>query len=876
MSTTSFYRHSWLRRCHFKLDADLVAAPAAAPSSPVAKPDVQRFIDAHRQQGYRCAALDPLGVTIPADASPLSPSRFGLAPADALTVDGSAVLGARDVHELDLRLKAVYCGPLALDCSAVRDEDRCAWLHGRMESTAMRWHRGGSDLLDRLIRVQAWEQHVVERFPDAKRFSLAGCETLIPLLDALIEEACAQGAAHVFMGMPHRGRVNVLVNVLGMPAEDVLDHFDPEAPHPERHRDLIYHLGGHCDVATRHGEISVTLAHNPSHLQSVYPVVTGMTRASQARRSGRPDVRKSIPVVLHGDAAFAGQGVVMETLMLTQAPGYAVGGVVHVIINNQMGFTQPNPMNAHAPRYCTDVTRMIDAPVLRANADAPDQVLRAAQIAVEYRMKFGTDVVIDLIGYRRLGHSEHDVPELTSPRLYAAVARHPSVVDLYATTLVRNGLASAADMASYVASGRSAALAAFARKTLRDRTSPRPAEAAPPSMAPMSATQMQAAVTAMTRLPQGFRAHSFIEALIGRWQVAANDREAKVDWCLAENLAYATTLAAGIDVRISGMDVCRGTFLHRHAVWHDQDAGAGPGAEFTPLQQLGADAGRFEVINSALSEEAVLGFEYGHSVQERRALTIWEAQFGDFVNGAQVFVDQYIAAGEEKWGYRSALALLLPHGHEGIGPEHSNAYLSRFLELCGGDNLRIACPSTAAQMFHLLRRQAFCDVRKPLVVMAPKTTLYKAAASHSPAWQLHEGEFQSVLEDVAAPVPSVVTRVVLCSGKLYYDLHQARLAGGKTDVALLRLEQFYPFPRATLATMLARYANLRTLVWAQEENKNQGAWAFLRDELAALCPPGAALEDVARPVTASGATSSLAVHQREQRELVARALGLEG
>ncbi len=882
MSSTSLHQRPGLDRRHFRLDADLVAAPL--PTATRAKPDVQRFIDAHREQGHRCASLDPLGAGSLPDAQRLSPQRFGLSPADALTVDGSAWLGARDVQELDRRPKAIYCGPLALDCSGMRDDARRAWLHARMESAAAASQGNACGLLERLVQVQAWEQHVVRRFPHAKRFSLEGCESLVPLLDALIEQAAAHGIGEVFMGMPHRGRVNVLVNVLGMPPADVLDYLDPQAAHPELHRDLVYHLGGQHAVATRHGEISVTLAHNPSHLQSVYPVVMGMTRASQARQTSRLGIRKALALVLHGDAAFAGQGVVMETLVLTQKPGYSVGGTVHVIINNQLGFTEPNRMDAQLPRYCTDVTRMVDVPVLRVNADAPGQLLRAAQIAVDYRMKFGADVVIDLIGYRRLGHSEHDDPSLTSPRVYPMAAHKASVVDVYGADLAAAGVATGAEMAAYITNARMAADEAFSRSAVHAAPASHAEQAAvlhTPSLASsrppsLSRAELQAAVAAMTRLPEGFEAHPFIQKLVQQWQGVAHDDSAPADWCFAENMAYASTLGAGIGVRVSGLDVRRGTFMHRHAVWHNQASTSGDGAEFIPLQQLGAGAAHFDVVNSVLSEEAVLGFEYGYSVQDQRSLTVWEAQFGDFVNGAQVYVDQYISAGEEKWGCRSALALLLPHGYEGVGPEHSNAFLSRFLQLCGGDNLRVACPSTSAQWFHLLRRQAFSEVRKPLVVMTPKVVLHKEAASHSPVGQLLEGEFQPVLDDAEVLAPADVTRVVVCSGKLYYDLQRARVASACTGVALLRLEQLYPFPQAALARALERYPRLRTLVWAQEETRNQGAWAFVRDELAALCPPGAALQEVARPATASGATSSHAVHLRQQRELAARAIGLSG
>jgi len=870
MSTSSFQRQAWRQRCRFSPNAELVAPPA--PPAAAVRPAVQRFIDAHRQQGHRCAALDPLGLADRMDPARLAPQRFGLQPGDALTEDGSPLLGLRQVQALDQRLKAIYCGPLALDSSGVRDEARLAWLQARMESPGPAAPAGGTDLLDRLIQAQAWEQHVARRFPHAKRFSLEGCEALLPLLDALIEQAAAQGIGAVFMGMPHRGRVNLLVNLLGMAPAEVLDYFDPAAAQPERHRDLVYHLGAQRRLATRHGELALTLAHNPSHLQSVYPVVTGMAHACQAG-AGAP---RALALVLHGDAAFAGQGVVMETLMLTQKDGYSVGGTVHVIINNQLGFTEPNPMSARSQRYCTDVARAVDAPVLRVNADAPEQLQRAAEIALGYRQAFGADVVIDLIGYRRLGHSEHDLPAVTSPQTYAGIKHQPSVVERYGQALVDAGLAAPQDMARYIACGRSAALEAFAAGAPRP---PEPAPPAAPALPPLTAltrAELRARVAAMTRLPAGFRPHPLVGELIEQWQRLADDDAGSgvADWCFAESMAYATALGAGIDVRVSGLDVGRGTFLHRHAVWHDQ-ASAGSRA-FVPLQALGTRA-RFEIANSVLSEEAVLGFEYGGSVQAPQRLSVWEAQFGDFVNGAQVYIDQYISSGEEKWGCRSALALLLPHGYEGVGPEHSNAYLSRFLQLCGADNMRVACPSTSAQWFHLLRQQAFAPQRKPLVVMTPKAQLYGEAASHAPLAQLLSAQgFAPVLDDPAPAAPAEVRRAILCSGKLFYELERARAAAGRRDLALLRLEQLYPFPQQALAALLQRYTGLRELVWAQEESRNQGAWAFVRDDLAALCPPGVTLREVARPVTAAGACSSLAVHRREQAELLVRALGPAG
>jgi len=812
-------------------------------------PAVQRWIEAHRAEGHRCANLDPLGVADSADADELlAPARFGLSATDEL--------GA-----LDRQLKRIYCGTLALDTSGVRDPARRAWLHQRLEALPVA--EGSSALLDRLIQAEAWEHHVARRFPAAKRFSLEGCEALLPLLDALVEQAALQGVGELFMGMPHRGRVNVLVNLLGLPPGEALDYFDVASPHPERHRDLVYHLGAERSIATAHGPVKLTLAPNPSHLQSIHPVVLGMTYAAQQR--GR-----AAALVVHGDAAFAGQGVVMEALMLSQRPGYAVGGSIHVITNNQLGFTAPNPMDAAAARYCTDIARCIDAPMLRVNADAPEQLAHAAALAMAWRERFGADVVIDLIGYRRLGHSEHDEPTLTSPHLYPMAAQRASVVESLGAALVAAGHCGAQDMARHIERQRAAAERAFALAgPVPEPMAAAAAQAAPPSPLPAQ-ERLQAWVEAMTRLPRGFVPHPLIAQLAARWQRVAGDDAARADWCFAENMAYASLLESGVGVRVSGMDVERGTFLHRHAVWHNQ-ALAGPD-EFMPLRQLGTVA-RFEVVNSPLSEEGVLGFEYGHSVQRPSGLTVWEAQYGDFVNGAQVFVDQYIASGEEKWGQRSALAVLLPHGYEGVGPEHSNAGLSRFLQLCGAGNMRVAYPSTAAQWFHLLRRQALDAERKPLIAMTPKAALHQDLDSHSPLDALLNGAFEPVLDDAQAR-PGEVRHIVLCSGKLHHELARARAAlpDAAGRVALVRLEQLYPFPRSELSAVLARYPGLTSLVWAQEETLNQGAWHFVRDELAELAPAGPAWRPVARAVTAAGATSSAQVHRREQAELIARAL----
>ncbi len=862
-----------------------------APSQPRLRPEVHAFIAAHRRDGHRCARVDPLGLCAPADLGLLDPQRFGLSPSEWLTPAGTPLWNARSVADLDRSLKATYCGGLALDASAIRNEMRRDWLFHRMEAAppAPVGARERLALLERLIRAQAWEQHVAQQFPHAKRFSLEGCETLIPLLESLCSEAAAHGVQRAFLGMPHRGRVNVLVNLMGVAPAQVLDFFDPKSPHPERHTDLVYHFGGERAFPTAHGPVRLILAHNPSHLQSVYPVLVGMTRACQDAL-GEDGPAQVLPVMLHGDAAFAGQGVVMESLMLGTKPGYSVGGTVHVIINNQIGFTEPNLMSTWPPQSCTDVTRMVDAPVLRVNADDPEQALRAAAIAMDWRARFHSDVVIDLIGYRRLGHSESDVPALTRPRVHAITQRHTTVPDLYAAALQAEGVAAPEAMTDHVTRSRVRAHQDFSNPEM-----PAPRRAAVPQTAEspattardraVTATELRDLVMAMTTLPSGFQPHVVVQTLIDHWrrmvapalagEGAPSPSEAPampINWCLAENLAYATLLRRGVDIRISGMDVRRGTFLHRQAVWTSQTDSRQPD-EVVPLRQLGQGAARFDIVNSPLSEEAVLGFEYGYSVQTATGLTIWEAQFGDFVNGAQVFVDQYISSGEEKWGLPSALTLLLPHGHEGIGPDHSSGYLGRFLQLCGGGNWRVACPSTAAQWFHLLRHQGLSPQRKPLVVMTPKGTLYHEAASHAPLQALTDGHFQPVLDDERVERRAQVERALLCSGKVFYDLDRGRQAVTRSDLAIWRLEQFYPEPAEALTALLARYPGLIELTWVQEEHRNQGAWSFVRELLEPLLPARVRLRCVARPTSGSGATSSQAIHHQEQKALVAEALG---
>ncbi|WP_244851640.1 2-oxoglutarate dehydrogenase E1 component [Caballeronia sp. SL2Y3] len=842
-------------------EPDAALSKAASPTA--------ALIDAYRKHGHLIATLDPLGLSAPGYAPDLSPRYHGLDASEAIAAGNAPApfASAATVGQLEDQLKRAYCGALTLDCSGVRNELRRAWLFERMErdlTLPKPTQQQRKALLARLLDAEMWERFVAARHDDAKRFSLEGCESFIPLLDTLIESAASDGTRQLFLGMPHRGRLNTLVNVMEFPAERMMDRLDPGSDLGAIQTDLPYHLGGEVTKRTSWGDVAVLLAHNPSHLQSVYPVISGMARAWLDDHPGQD----CVPVVVHGDAAFAGQGVVMETLNMTRQDGYGLGGTIHVILNNQIGFTTPNRMNLRDHAYCTDVARMIDAPVLRVNADHPEDVLRAARFAYDYRKQHRADIVIDLIGYRRLGHSEHDVPSVTQPLWQTAIDMHPTVTELY-----------------YIATGGGTALRGLRDEALRRLASNETVEQAivqnrrdmgttEPNLttAQLSLGQLRELTAALTRVPEDVSVHPLVASMLAKWQDTVADEERAADWRFAENMAYASLLAAGHDIRLSGLDVGRGTFMHRHAVWHAQDAHDVPGHSHVPLNAIAANQGRFDIVNSPLTEEAVLGFEYGYSVQTRATMTVWEAQYGDFVNGAQVFVDQYIAAGEFKWGYESALAVLLPHGHEGVGPEHSSGYLGRFLQLCADENMRIVVPSTSAQWFHLLRQQATAQHRTPLIVMSPKSKLYANVASHAPLREMAEGSFQSVLDDERIADATAVKRVVLCSGKFFYEMRDARDESRDDSTAIIRVEQLYPFPHDELRRALARFTNLRSIVWAQEEDRNQGAWRFVREELEKVLPAGCALRNACRKETPAGAHSTVAAHRREQLRIVAAAL----
>jgi 2-oxoglutarate dehydrogenase E1 component len=823
----------------------------------------QALLDAYRLNGHLIARVDPLErreIQVPPQ---LDPSHYGFASdSGTCATDYAGGTEHSSIAQLMCFLRHTYCRSVGLDCAHVRDETRRKWLFRQMESDrAWRIDAAARErIFAALVAAESVELEWGRLYPDSKRFSLEGCESLIPLLHALFASAAELGAGDIVMGMPHRGRLNVLANVFGMPLDEVRSLFEG-APHPGLNAwDLKYHLGHTANLALTQGSLRVFLAHNPSHLESVSPIVCGIARAMQDK-VGEGAARRICPVILHGDAAFSGQGVVMETFSLSQTAGYTTGGSVHVLINNQIGFTA-EARATRSSRYCSDVARMIDAPVWHCNADDPEAAIAAVRMAAAFRYKYQADAVVDLTGYRRRGHNEQDDPRLTQPLIQMRIDAHPSVTELYVRklryTYRRPGGNPRSLVDPHPADATEASLGT-------DPITSRRAQGA----AGLSATRCAALIGRLVAVPEDFVLHP---ALVGKhavWRQIAAGSSTSTDWCLAENLAYASLVEEGHPVRISGMDVGRGTFWHRLAVWHNQASGARPRRIHVPLAHMAPDQAPFSVHDSPLSEEAVLGFEYGYSLQAP-GLVVWEAQFGDFVNNAQTIIDAYIASGEQKWGYRSRLVVLLPHGYEGVGPEHSSAFLGRFLALCAADNQSVIVPSTSAQLFHALREQALRTEPRPLIVFTPKTWLYEHPASHSPLQEILAGHFRAL---IAEPVSdgAAISRVVLVAGKLFYELRE-QAAAVSAQSLVIRVEQLYPFPARLLGEQLASLPKLREVVWAQEEAKNHGAWHHVRDAIASVLPSGVTLRYAGREAAAAAAACRIDVHRSEQQAVIAKAL----
>ncbi|MBX3702800.1 MAG: 2-oxoglutarate dehydrogenase E1 component [Steroidobacteraceae bacterium] len=863
--------------------AALATAPAAGDTEKQAA--VSRLIQFYANRGHLIADIDPLALMSRPVPKVLDPANVGLTDADLDTEFYTGIRSGGVDQQMKLRdilrqLRQVYGGRIGAEFAHVTTSEERLWLQdrfrqGRLQQAFSREER--LNLLWQLSVAEGLERYLHTRYVGQKRFSLEGADALIPLLDDVIQRAGGQGVEEIVIGMAHRGRLNVLVNVLGKPPAMLFSEFEGQVDLDELRGsgDVKYHKGFSADLRTPGGNVHVVLAFNPSHLEVVNAVVEGSVRARQDRR-GEAARDRVLPLLVHGDAAFAGQGVVMETLQLSQARGFTTGGTLHVIVNNQVGFTTSEPADARSTPYCSDVAKMVEAPIFHVNADDPEAVVSATRLALDYRMTFHKDVVIDLVCYRRHGHNEADEPAATQPLMYQAIRKHPTARQIYGRQLEQDGIldeGQAAQMAEEYRRGldegrpqaRAFAGTSGNRFTV-DWTRHLTADWSEAPATGVAAQRLQALAAALTAVPAGFTLHPRVARIVeDRRRMYAD--EAPLDWGAAETLAYATLLADGFHVRLCGQDTARGTFFHRHAVWHDQASGR----THLPLAQTAAAGARLDVIDSVLSEEAVLGFEYGYSTTDPEALVIWEGQFGDFANGAQVIIDQFIASGEAKWGRLSGITLFLPHGYEGQGPEHSSARLERFLQLSAELNIQVCAPSTPAQMFHLLRRQMLRALRKPLVVMTPKSLLRHKHSSSTMA-DLAAGHFHAVIDELDAIDPAGVRRLVLCSGKVYYDLLDRRRADQATDVALVRVEQLYPFPADEFHAVVARYAAARQVVWCQEEPQNQGAWYQIRHRLQAGLLPGQELLYAGREGAAAPATGLHALHLREQENLVAAAL----
>jgi 2-oxoglutarate dehydrogenase E1 component len=844
------------------------------------------LVTAYRIAGARWATVDPLK-RVPRPGIPeLEPAYYDLKEADLdQVVNSGSFVGLERVslRTLVQALRDTYCRNIGFEYMFISDRAQRQWIQERIESV-----RGAPKvspaeqkrLLQKLTEAEQLERYLHTRYVGQKRFSLEGGESLIPSIDELIQRAGGAGVQEIVIGMAHRGRLNVLVNVLGKMPKDLFLEFEGKQASELPSGDVKYHNGYSSDVSTAGGPVHLSLAFNPSHLEIVNPVVEGSVRARQRRRDDKTG-DQVLPILVHGDAAFAGQGVVMETLNLSGTRGYDTGGTVHLIVNNQIGFTTSDPRDTRSTIYCTDVAKMVEAPIFHVNGDDPEAVLFVTRLALEFRQSFHKDVVIDIVCFRKLGHNEQDEPAVTQPLMYKKIAQHPGTRKLYADRLVTQGVIGESEPEQIIKAYRdtldagqqtvSPVLSNFKSKFAVDWAPFVGAKWTDAADTHVPLDELKRLSERVTSVPGDFRLHPSVARVIeARRQMAAG--KLPVDWGMAETLAYASLLSNGYDVRLSGQDSARGTFAHRHAVLHDQDRERWDQGSYVPLQNIGKDQGNFVVIDSVLSEEAVLGFEYGFATAEPNALVIWEAQFGDFANGAQVVIDQFISSGETKWGRVCGLTMFLPHGYEGQGPEHSSARLERFLQLCAEHNMQICVPTTAAQIFHLLRRQMLRPFRKPLVVFTPKSLLRKKEAS-SPIAELANGSFQTVVPEPEPLEAKEVKRIIACSGKVYYDLISKRSELRRADAAVIRIEQLYPFPHKQFEAEMKRYPNATEVVWCQEEPQNQGAWYQSGHYLRQNMREDQKLYYAGRPASASPAGGYMARHNERQRTLVEQAFG---
>ncbi len=849
---------------------------------------VQSIIAAYRFLGNRWANLDPLQRRERPTIPELEPAFYDLTEADMDTVFSASntYFGPEQMtlREIVQALRETYCGSIGAEYMFVSDPAQKRWVQQKLESiraTPAFSAEHKKEILGRLTAAEGLERYLHTKYVGQKRFSLEGSESFIASMDELVQRAGSSGVQEIVIGMAHRGRLNVLVNILGKMPQDLFAEFEGKVASDLPGGDVKYHNGFSSDISTPGGPVHLSLAFNPSHLEIVNPVVEGSVRARQERRGDR-EGDTVLPVLVHGDAAFAGQGVVMETLNLAQTRGYGTGGTVHVVINNQIGFTTSDPRDTRSTLYCTDVVKMIEAPVFHVNGDDPEAVVLVTQLAMDFRQEFNSDVVIDIVCFRRLGHNEQDTPAVTQPLMYTKISQHPGVRKVYADKLITQGTLNADQPDEMLKEFRAAmdegrgtsdpVLTNYKSKfavdwsTFLNRKWTDNADTAVPL------AELKRLADRITTIPSNFKLHPLVEKVVADRRMMGEGK-VPLDWGMAEHLAYATLLSSGYAVRITGQDTARGTFSHRHAVLHDQNREKFDEGSYTPLENVSEGQAPFTVIDSVLSEEACLAFEYGYSSAEPNALVIWEAQFGDFVNGAQVVVDQFISSGEVKWGRQSGLTLMLPHGYEGQGPEHSSARLERFLQLAADNNMQVVQPTSAAQIFHLLRRQMIRLFRKPLVIMTPKSLL-RAKDATSDLAELSKGEFRTVIGETDASIDvKKVKRIIGCSGKVYYDLVNARREREEKDVAIFRIEQLYPFPHKAMIAELKRYPALTEVVWCQDEPANQGPWFYVQHHVLENMTDGQKLAYAGRSASASPAVGYYAKHSEQQKALIEQAFG---
>jgi len=853
---------------------------------------VLRLISKYRTLGMLAADLDPLGMGARSRndyVADLDVATYGFAETDLDTEFdvGSYKAGPQRMRLRDIitALQETYTRTLGAEYMYITDTATKRFFQERLEPIRSRPTYPPEQrrhILERLTAAETLERYLHTKYVGQKRFSGEGGDTMIPMLDLLIERAGAAGVGEIVLGMAHRGRLNVLVNILGKMPANLFSEFEGKAAQELPAGDVKYHQGFSSDVSTPGGPVHLTLAFNPSHLEIVNPVVEGSVRARQHRRG---DTRgdQVLPILIHGDAAIAGQGVNQECLNMAQTRGYYTGGTIHIVVNNQIGFTTSDLRDLRGTTFCTDIAKMVEAPILHVNGDDPEVALLACEIALEYRQRFHKDVFIDLVCFRRLGHNEADEPAVTQPIMYRRIAQHPGTRKLYADRLTAAGLMAAEEADALVSAYR----AAMDRGQHTNRTVL--SNYKPPFTIDWSpyvgrhwadvvetkvpAEKLRALSERLAAVPPGFKLHPRAEKVVADRR-AMGEGKLPLDWGMGETLAYATLLDDGYGVRLSGEDMGRGTFSHRHAVLHDQNRERWDTGAYVPLQHVKDKQASFEVIDSVLTEQAVLGFEYGYSTSDPTRLVVWEAQFGDFVNGAQVVIDQFISAGEVKWGRICGLVMLLPHGYEGQGPEHSSARPERFLQLCAQHNMQVCVPTTPGQVFHMLRRQMLRKYRKPLIVMSPKSLLrHKEAVSSLD--ELANGEFRSVIGEVEKLSPKKVTRVLACSGKIYYELLAYRRENKIDNIAIIRLEQQYPFPHAEFTQAVSQFPGAKEVVWVQEEPQNQGAWYRLRAYFRSDTPGSMVLAYAGRAISASPAVGYAAKHLAEQKQLVEDAFAPE-